>query len=418
MPGYNQGFLEGVVLPIPRFRTKLAAELFSEGRTFTYPNYSVVMNGNSAKRSPAVVCLNIDQNQLQNTQRKDRWRLDTRIGAANQLDNDYYANNPWDRGHMARRASAAWGSTVVDAQLASDETFYYSNSTLQHENLNQDEWLGLEEWVQQLDLDRDGRITSMIGPIYADFDRSIRPLGRPIALVPAGFFKVVSFINKQTDKLDVRAFIIYQDAEALADKLGRTRYDNQAYQVTTTEVETLTGLIFDDQIYSANPLYFTAANAKPEENVRIFPEEIEVARPEDLVAAGDSRQTILDEVVDVFIAAAMPDPAGADAGKEWVSLINLGSEAIDLQGWQLGDQFDRRTAIDAIAAAGTSLLLSPGESVVLRGLEPLRLANRGGVIKLFNDSNERIDWVNYTEAMVTAGKPVLFLTPRNTLQVA
>jgi endonuclease G len=203
----------------------------------------------------------------------------------------------------------------------------------------------------------------------------------------------------------------------LADKLGRTRYDNQTYQVTTTEVETLTGLIFDDQIYSANPLYFSAANAKPEENVRIFPEEIEVARPEDLVAAGDSRQTILDEVVDVFIAAAMPDPAGADAGQEWVSLINLGSEAIDLQGWQLADQFDRRTALKAIAAAGTSLLLGPGESVVLKGLEPLRLANRGGVIKLFNDSNERIDWVNYTEPMVTAGKPVLFLTPRNTLQL-
>jgi endonuclease G len=146
--------------------------------------------------------------------------------------------------------------------------------------------------------------------------------------------------------------------------------------------------------------------------VRIFPEEIEVARPEDLVASGDSRQTILDEVVDVFIAAAMPDPTGADAGQEWVSLINLGSEAIDLQGWKLADQFDRRTAI---AAAGTSLLLGPGESLVLKGLEPLRLANRGGVIKLFNDSNERIDWVNYTEPMVTAGKPVLFLTPRNTL---
>ncbi|MFM7240431.1 MAG: DNA/RNA non-specific endonuclease [Cyanobium sp.] len=215
MPGYNEAFLEGVILPIPRFRTGLAAELLSEGRTFADPNDSVVMNSNPDKRSPAVVCLNIDQNQLQNTQ---------------------------------RRASAAWGSTVREAQLASDETFYYSNSTLQHENLNQDEWLGLEEWVHQLDLDKDGRITSMIGPIYADFDRSIRPLGRPIALVPAGFFKVVSFINKQTDKLDVRAFIIYQDAEALADKLGRTRYDNQTYQVTTTEVETLTGLIFDDQI--------------------------------------------------------------------------------------------------------------------------------------------------------------------------
>ncbi|MFM7240432.1 MAG: hypothetical protein ACKOZN_12715, partial [Cyanobium sp.] len=50
----------------------------------------------------------------------------------------------------------------------------------------------------------------------------------------------------------------------------------------------------------------------------------------------------------------MPDPTGADAGQEWVSLINLGSEAIDLQGWQLADQFDRRTALKAITAAGTS----------------------------------------------------------------
>lgn len=131
-----------MVLPIPRFRTGLAAELFSKGRIFPYPNYSVVMNGNPHKRSPAVVCLNINQNQLHNTQRGDRWRLDPRIGNTNQLNNDYYANNPWDRGHMARRASAAWGSTLRDAQLASDGTFYYSNSTLQHENLNQDEWLG------------------------------------------------------------------------------------------------------------------------------------------------------------------------------------------------------------------------------------------------------------------------------------
>jgi endonuclease G len=373
------------------------------------------MNGAADKRSPAVVCLNIDQNQLQSTQRRDRWRIDPRIGAANQLDNDYYANNPWDRGHMARRASAAWGSTIRAAQLASDETFYYSNSTLQHENLNQDEWLSLEEWVHQLDLDKDGRITSMIGPIYADFDRSIRPAGRPIALVPAGFFKVVCFINKQTDQLDVRAFIIYQDAEALLDKLGRTRYDNQTYQVTTTEVEAMTGLIFDDLIYSANPLYFTSANAKPEENVSLFPEDMEVARPEDLVAAGDRRQTILDDLVDVFIAVAMPDPAGADTGKEWVSLINLGSEPIDLNGWQLGDRSERRVAVEAVAADGSSLLLEPGESIVLKGLEPLRLANQGGVIKLFNNRNERIDWVNYTTQMVAPGKPVLFLTPRNTL---
>ena len=158
----------------------------------------------------------------------------------------------------------------------------------------------------------------MCGPIYADFDRSIRPSGRQVALVPAGFFKVVCFISKATEKLDVRAFIIYQDAEALSDKRGRTRYDNQTYQVTITEIEERTGLLFEDSIYEANPLYFSDTNTKPEENVILLPEEIEVAKPQDLVAAGDQRHTILDDIIDVFIAVAMPDPAGADAGNEWV----------------------------------------------------------------------------------------------------
>ena len=417
MAGYNEAFLAGIVLPIPKFKTELSAELFGKGKVFHYPNYSVVMNGSPDKRSPVIVCLNIDQGQLKGTKRSDRWRIDPRIGAAQQLDNDYYANNPWDRGHMARRASAAWGNTVRDAQYASDETFYYSNSTLQHENLNQDEWLGLEDWVHQLDLDKDGRITSMCGPIYADFDRSIRPSGRQVALVPAGFFKVVCFISKATEKLDVRAFIIYQDAEALSDKRGRTRYDNQTYQVTITEIEERTGLLFEYSIYEANPLYFSDTNTKPEENVILLPEEIEVAKPQDLVAAGDQRQTILDDIIDVFIAVAMPDPAGADAGNEWVSLINLGTETVDLNGWELGDNSDHRVVIDSIAPDDESLSLRPGDSIVLKGLEPLRLGNKGGVIKLFNAKNERIDWVNYTKNMVAAGKPVLFLTPRNTLQI-
>ncbi len=416
MAGYDESFLSGIALPIPKFRTELTAELFSKGKAFHYPNYSVVMNGSPSKRSPVIVCLNIDQAQLKETKRKNNWRIDPRIGVTHQLDNDYYEKNPWDKGHMARRASAAWGGTARDAQYASDETFYYSNSTLQHANLNQDEWLGLEDWVHQLDLDKDGRITSMCGPIYGRFDRTVSPSGRQIALVPAGFFKVVCFINKETDKLDVRAFIMYQDAKALADKSGRNRYDNQTYQVTITEIEEQTGLMFEDSIYEANPLYFSDTNAKPEENVIILPEEIEVAKPQDLIAAGDKRQTVLDDIVDIFIAVAMPDPAGVDAGNEWVSLINLGSETVDLTGWKLCDKSDNEILIDSIIANSTSRSLCPGESIVLKGLEPLKLANKGGVIKLFNAANERIDWVNYTKKMVSPGKPVHFLAPRNTLE--
>lgn len=415
MPGYNEAFLDGVVLPIPLFKTELSSEVLNQGELFNYPNYSVIMNSSSDKRSPVIVCLNIDQNQLKRTRRSDRWRVDPRIGFENQLDNDYYARNPWDRGHMARRTSAAWGSTLRDAQYASDETFYYSNSTLQHANLNQDEWLGLEDWVYALDLDKDGRITSISGPIYADFDRTIRPAGRRTALIPAGFFKVVCFINKETDQLDVRAFIMYQDAEALSDKLGRTRYDNQSYQVTITEIEERTGLRFEDSIYEANPLYYSDTNARPEENVTNFPEQIEVAKPEDIVSAGDQRQSIKDDIVDIFIAAAMPNPDGADIGNEWVSLINLGSEAVDLSGWQLSDNSDKRLTIDEVVADPGSRMLSPGESIIVRGLEPLRLGNSGDIIKLHDSSGARIDWVNYSRQMVRSGRPVVFLTPRSTL---
>ena len=417
MAGYNKSFLDGVVLPIPTFNTVLSSEVLNEGEVFHYPTYSVVVNRSPDKRSPVIACLNIDQNLLKSTNRSNRWRVDPRIGFENQLDNDYYADNPWDRGHMARRTSAAWGLTQRDAQQAADDTFFFSNSTLQHANLNQDEWLALEDWVYGLELDRDGKITSFSGPFYGDFDRSIRPAGRQTAIVPAGFFKVVCFVNKDTNQLDVRAFVIYQDAEALTDRSGRTRYDNQHYQVTIREIEDLTGLRFDDAIYEANPLYYSDANATPKENVSTFPEQIEVAKPEDIMAAGDQRQTIKDDIVDIFIAAAMPDPEGSDAGNEWVSLINLGSETIDLTGWVLSDNSDKRVVIDTVVSDPTARVLDPGESIVVKGLEPVKLGNNGDIIKLFDADGARIDWVNYTKAMVRSGKPVVFLSPRNTLNV-
>ncbi|WP_235869505.1 DNA/RNA non-specific endonuclease [Veronia nyctiphanis] len=149
----------------------------------------------------------------------------------NQLDNAYYANNPLDRGHLARRSTAAWGDSRSDAQRASNETFYFTNAALQYDTLNQDEWLSLENWVKSLDLDKDGRITSFSGCIYGGADRTVQPSGRQLALVPAGFFKVVCFINKQ-DKLEVRAFIQYQDQAALASKNASKRagYNNEVYQ--------------------------------------------------------------------------------------------------------------------------------------------------------------------------------------------
>ena len=214
MAGYKVDFLPGVNLPLPTYSLEVEAEVLQspelkDHQLAEYIHYSVVMNKSTEKRSPLFVALNIDQAQFKKTRRSNKWKIDPRIDKRYQLDNDYYYDNPWDRGHMARRTTAAWGKTSQEAQRAADETFYFTNSCLQHANLNQDEWLSLEDWVYKLSIDIDDKITSFSGPIYSDFDRSIKPSGRNLALVPSGFFKIICFKNKDSGLLDVRAFVIF-----------------------------------------------------------------------------------------------------------------------------------------------------------------------------------------------------------------
>jgi len=405
MPGYDPDFL-GVRLPIPGSSPSLTGDLVSNAQLrddvyADYVNYTVITNAKA--RSPVVVALNIDQNKLHKTRRRDRWLIDSRIGPEFQLNNDYYRDNPWDRGHLARRANAAWGDNIRLAQTASDETFYYSNACLQHANFNQDEWLALEDWVLKLKLDKDGRITSFSGPIMDGYMRTIEPEGRPPARVPAGFFKVVCFINKDSDKLDVRAFIMLQDRDALADKSGREVFNFQTYQVSVTEIEDLTGLAFDDDIYQQNPLYYREnAEARSNLNISHFPERIEIDGPNEIVAGGTRRVFIADDEVDVYIAAAMVNPKGKETEKEWVSIINLEDKTVDIGGWKLLDKEGRELTLKP-------RVLAPGEAVSVQPLSPVRLSNLGGTIILHDDQGQRIDRIKYTkkEAEIE-GHPMIF----------
>ncbi len=320
MSGYDENFLDGVELPLPTFSPRLDGFVLRQpelenGVYAKYVNYTVVMNRST--RAPIFAALNIDQNQLKDTDRSNDWRIDSRIGAEFQLNNDYYRDNPWDRGHLARRASASWGRDQRQAQKASDETFYYSNATLQHRNFNQDEWLALENWVLQLNLDKDGKLTSFSGPIYGDFSRTITPEGRESAMIPSAFFKIICFVNKETNKLDVRAFIMLQDRDALAGRSGRSLFNFQNYQVTVTEIEKLTSLEFDDEIYQRNPLLFHEnAAERMRLNVSHFPERIEVDSSEEIVDADRPRDFFGDDDLYVYIAAALVNPKGNERDNE------------------------------------------------------------------------------------------------------
>jgi endonuclease G len=395
---YDKNFL-GVALPLPGFTPARVADIVPPsaqllGGLATYPNYAVVTD--QKFRQPAFAVLHIDQPKLKTSTRSNQWKIDSRIGAGSQLDDSYYANNPWDKGHMADRESAAWGDTTAIAQASADQTFYYANACLQHKNLNEDEWLALETWVMKLNIVKNGRLTVFTGPIFGDFSRSVTPQGHAPATVPSGFFKVAGFIDSGTGQLGVRAFIIYQDADALLDLQGRKTFNYTKYQVTITEIEKLTELRFPDEVRESNPLYYhpnTTASRKL--NIHSFPERIDINQPEDIVHHDTKRTRVADDDVEVYIAAALINPT-VSAADEWVSLANYESKPVSIAGWKLVDR------------AGHELKLSgsipAGGSVVLRGakLRPIRLPDTGGVLTLLNAKGDRIDREDYTKEEAAA----------------
>ncbi|WP_019961021.1 DNA/RNA non-specific endonuclease [Woodsholea maritima] len=394
MAGYDPNFLD-VSVPLPDYSARIAGRVLRsptlvEEINATYVNYTVVMDRDM--RAPFFAALNVDQGQFKTVPRSDKWRIDSRVGPDYQLNNDYYRDNPWDRGHLARKATAAWGRTAREAKMASDDTFFFTNACLQHARFNQDEWLALEEWVYACDLDRDGRLSVISGPIFGDFSRTITPEGRPPAMIPSAFFKVVMFMNK-SDALETRAFIMMQDAEAMADRSGRKLFDYQNYQVSVTEIEERTGLVFPDVVPASNPLYFSDStatrDARERLNVRSLPERIETNVPEELVGAREVRETVRDEEIDVFISAAMVNPLGDEREGEWVSILNLSNETIDLSGWTISDAKRTPKPLDG--------LLGPGEGKRIQPVSPLMLSNKGGVIRLMNGAGERVDRVQYAE---------------------
>lgn len=415
---YNSNFLPGKFhLPLPTFSEELDSDVLRQDNLrehylLDYSHYSIAMNQAAEKRSLVFAALNIDQNLIKQSKRQRQWYTEARIADKHQLNNDYYRRNAWDRGHQVRRANVSWGETQQEAQKASNDTFHYTNAALQHENLNQDEWLSLENWVLDLRLAQDGKITTFTGPFYGELSRSIHPRGRSLALIPAGFFKVVCFINQQSQKLDVRAFIMYQDDDALQDKFGNKRFNNRTYQSTIEEVERLTGLSFHKDIYHANPLYFHTASAEQAGLNVSTPERYEVAHARDLLAHETPRYPIKDTEIDVFIAGAMINLKGEDTNREWLVIINLSHMPIQLHGWFLENKMGQQINFDSILEA-EERHLEPGESKRIKLDTRMPLSNNYDVIKLFNAESNRVDLVKYTKSEVDIDKPLWFLVPHN-----
>ena len=102
---------------------------------------------------------------------------------------------------------------------------------------------------------------------------------------------------------------------------------------------------------------------------------------------------------DVVVVAALPDPAGADRGRERLTLLNTTGAAVDLHGWVLRDRNGRTRALDGTLAGG---------DVTQVPAEPLQLGNSGGALTLVDTAGTPIDQVSYAAAEVRPGRTILF----------
>jgi endonuclease G len=76
----------------------------------------------------------------------DRWYRDPRIDESEQLRQEAFETGI-DRGHLTRREDTAWGRNFKDATAANNDTFHFTNCSLQASAFNRgkDCWQGFEQ---------------------------------------------------------------------------------------------------------------------------------------------------------------------------------------------------------------------------------------------------------------------------------
>lgn len=220
----------------------------------TYLSSTVVMN--ATRRLAFYSAANIDGAQRHDLSRpSDRWLLDKRISKEHQLDNSYYTNNKFDRGHLTRREDLEWGRDPVIATRRANGTCTWTNCSPQHKIFNQDKdfpgktaalWAGLESYIlEQTARNYKFRVQSFTGPVFDDRDLPYRG-----AMVPSRFWKLVVAIDAQ-DRLFATAYVLSQqllldrdrdnlDEAALEVPFGKF----EAYQVAIAELEKEIGMTF------------------------------------------------------------------------------------------------------------------------------------------------------------------------------
>lgn len=259
--GFDDDFM-GVHIPMPvpnqSLRKKLASLKDNPGAyTLKYHHFSTLHH--AVRCVPIVSGINVHGKYRyaeldEEGSRVDRWFRDNRIDYDVQLDDDFYKKSGFDRGHLARREDAEWGTSVAKAKLAADLTCSYANAIPQVPALNRakfgykGKWGQLEEQFLEQGVENESgkaaRICVFNGPMFDDEDPVFK--GIPVAL---SFYKVVVWYDGD-GKLRTTCFQLSQEKLVGEIEFEVLRFDEvfKTYQVPIRKIEKATGLSFHENI--------------------------------------------------------------------------------------------------------------------------------------------------------------------------
>lgn len=245
---YDPDFIAGQTIPLPVANERVIQSAF-DGGYIHHLRHSVLFNQD--RGFAFVSANNVDGSTIPGSQYTDRnFRNDPLVLPRRlQVDNDRgyresatnnLGPNPWDRGHLARRKGMSWGAEA-EARIAERESDFWTNIAPQHENLHDDPWGSIEDWILERIQGRGGqRACIFTGPVFTEDDPAHQngPDEEPFR-IPAGFWKVISV--QMDGAMRSAGFLVWQRDY---DSDVPLPFAPVLEQVRLTTIEVLTGLTF------------------------------------------------------------------------------------------------------------------------------------------------------------------------------
>jgi endonuclease G, mitochondrial len=254
--GYDPSFLESIEVPLPRVskameqdtaRVRPDAQKDGDPLELAYYHYSVYMN--KRRRTAWFSAANVDGDHRPDIgkRRGDRWYIDPRILRSEQIGQEAFEPGI-DRGHLTRRQDTAWGDDVASATLANNDTFHFTNCSLQASPFNQgrDRWQGLEQFLLEQHAKKERRRLIVItGPLFAANDPIYKNDRMNYSVrCPLQFWKICVLIRRDGTP-SATGFVLGQ--EDIQNLPGfEEAFDVAATQIRVADLEERTGLDFGD----------------------------------------------------------------------------------------------------------------------------------------------------------------------------